>query len=414
MNSQHQHYGIVFLCDLYGTVLRLLHDDFQLGTIEGKRFSELSILSNRDVNKFENFLGEILNNKASINWDMQLFKENQVFNMNFTGFIMGENVLVVGTSSSDDVNLKYIEELLQLHNEQINNYRAVFKSNDTFPTNDLQETINNGIYDEISKLNNTLINLQRELTKKNIALSKIDNLRKQFVSNVSHELKNPITAINLTVEGLLKHRDKLSPVDLEDLLTIIEVNANVLTEIVNDLLLLSRAESGKIPLELTSLNLNSIIDAIVHQMSPRIKEKEIQLEINLKNTMNLLADSQRVGQILRILIDNAVKYSSPKKKILINQIIENIEEFGFTPKKGILIEIKDFGIGIKNGEYSNLFQPFYRSQNAQDYKGTGLGLSIAKELTHLHNGNIYVKSEYGKGSSFYLFLPYQPHNSKNP
>ncbi|MBD3341657.1 MAG: PAS domain S-box protein [Candidatus Lokiarchaeota archaeon] len=527
MKNIKEHLGIVFICDLHGTVSRVLHNSFNLKDLRGRRFSSLDFLNERDKIKFENFLTSILNKEATINWDMNFYLDQVKYNLQFTGFIMGENVLVIGTTASDTSNLKYIEELLKIHNEQINNYRSILKHiNESEPLNQDYE---GAVYEEITRLNNTLVNLQRELTKKNTELNKttkelsfsnkkleafvetipagilvvehdgniilanrkmkyffkdllkvdlsdlrnlnqlnilnpllnrireiikskseteisieskpreqwlkiiskrvhsdfdeestvfilevqditsfvkFDYLRQQFVSNVSHELKNPITAITLTIESMEKFKDKLSVREINDFWDIISKNARTLNEIVDDLLLLSKADMGSLALEIEPINLNSLIKDLLHQMSPKINEKRINVNVKIKENSEIIGDRKRLGQVFRILIDNALKYSDQNSTVKINKVIKNFGEFEFDHKKGVLIEVKDSGIGIRKTDISNLFQPFFRSPDAKGFKGTGLGLSIAKELVSLHNGHIFVKSEYGKGSSFYVYIPF--------
>ena len=113
----------------------------------------------------------------------------------------------------------------------------------------------------------------------------------------------------------------------------------------------------------------------------------------------------KIDQIFRIFIDNAIKYSRERNNIEIKAIDNYKGKFNKNNEDGILFQFKDTGIGISDKEISSIFQRFYRSEQVTDIPGTGLGLAIAKELINLHSGEVYVESELGKGTTFYIFLP---------
>ena len=127
--------------------------------------------------------------------------------------------------------------------------------------------------------------------------------------------------------------------------------------------------------------------------------------MDVDENIRLKGDSKRMDHIFRIIIDNAIKYSTINSKVEIKALDNYNGKYNPEEKSSILIQIKDYGIGIPQKDLQHIFDRFYRSDQVKDITGTGLCLSIARELVHLHRGEIYVESEVGKGSTFYIFLP---------
>ncbi len=230
-----------------------------------------------------------------------------------------------------------------------------------------------------------------------------DRMRNSFISMVSHELRNPITSINYSISNLITYYDKLDEEKRNKLYSIISSNSKLMSEVINDLLLITRLDEHKIKLEIASLSLNECLENIKLQLAPKIYSKNIQLVKEIQSAIVLRADRKRLEQILRILLDNAIKYSHTYGKITI--LATDCEIKG---KSFIQIKIKDNGLGIKENDLHNLFQRFYRSSEVSQIQGSGLGLSIAKQLVELHGGNISVESYYGQGSTFEIDIPFNP------
>lgn len=233
-----------------------------------------------------------------------------------------------------------------------------------------------------------------------------EELRKQFVSTVSHELRTPITSINLGISNYKKYQDKLSIEKREKILDIIEQSSEVLIEIVDDLLILSKMDSQKIELNFEKIDLTSLINSILIELKPKIDEKKIKTKNELNNNFIIVGDPVRIKQIFRILVDNAVKYTAEYTKIIIKGDYDYKGKYNQKNQEGVLIKVIDHGIGIKPHDLKKLFTRFFRSEEVSDIKGTGLGLAIAKEIIELHNGAIFVESEFGKGSEFIVFFPF--------
>ncbi len=230
-------------------------------------------------------------------------------------------------------------------------------------------------------------------------LRKLENIRRDFVSNVSHEIKTPITAIKGFVETLLEGAVK-DPEDAERFLKIIEKHVDRLENIIEDLLNLSKIEqtSEKEGLSLTESRLMDIIKNALQVCHVAIAEKEIEVKVSCADALTIVADPTLIEQALVNLLDNAVKYSDAGGTIEVTAI-----------EKGdaAVIAVRDFGIGISRKHLPRLFERFYRVDKARSRQlgGTGLGLAIAKHVVQAHGGQISVESVLGKGSIFSIRLP---------
>lgn len=227
-------------------------------------------------------------------------------------------------------------------------------------------------------------------------LKRVEKIKADFVTNITHELKTPLTSIKGFVETLKEKAN--TNTENRHFLEIIERNTDRLIDIVDDLLLLSNLEDKKQKLKIEKINLREMADNILKIFEIKFKEKKISFELDISdNISNINADPFWLEQLFINLIDNAIKYTdkgSVKIKI-------------FSRDKDIQIEIQDSGIGIPKKHLSRIFERFYVVDKSRSHKlgGTGLGLSIVKHIIQLYNGKISVESKVGKGSKFIITLP---------
>ena len=230
-------------------------------------------------------------------------------------------------------------------------------------------------------------------------IRQLENIRKDFVANVSHEIKTPLTAIKGFVETLQQGMDK----DQEDnlkFLGIIDKHVNRLNAIVEDLLALARIEQidEKATVALQKRRFKSLVENAVNVVQHRADVKNISLEIQIENDPYIMVDSTLFEQALVNLLDNAVAYSPEKEKVTIS-----LEQ----GKKAFVINITDQGIGISQQHSPRVFERFYRVDKARSRKhgGTGLGLAIVKHIAQAHGGKVTVESQPGQGSIFSIHMP---------
>lgn len=231
-------------------------------------------------------------------------------------------------------------------------------------------------------------------------------IQQQFVTTISHELRTPIASVLLSINNFVKYKERLNEEQNDNLLKIIQQNANTLKNIVEDLLIISHIDNKKLKLRnWIRIELFSQISSVILQLKPQLDNKNITFTLNCEKNIFLFSDEERFNQILRIPIENAIKYSQNGKEIILS--MENSYKGKYNPDnvEGVLIKIKDFGIGIKSSEQKYLFKRFFRGSNVQNLQGTGIGLSILRELVILVNGLVYIESAENIGTEVIIFLP---------
>ncbi len=230
-------------------------------------------------------------------------------------------------------------------------------------------------------------------------LRRLENMRRDFVANVSHEIKTPLTAIKGFVETL--HQGSVdNPEEARRFLGIIQKHVDRLSSIVEDLLALSRIEQedeGK-TVKLEEGNIGNVFRSVMQLCRPKAEEKNITVAIAGDEQISAKFDSSLLEQAMVNLLDNAIKYSEPESVIHLKAWRNGSE---------IQISVEDQGIGIAKKHLPRLFERFYRVDKARSRKmgGTGLGLAIVKHIAQAHGGNITVDSTLGKGSTFTIHLP---------
>lgn len=226
--------------------------------------------------------------------------------------------------------------------------------------------------------------LFRDITE----LEKLETMRRDYVANVSHELRSPLTSIRGLIEPLM---DSIvtNEEDVKRYYEIIYKESLRLSRLVDDIMELSRLQTNDAIIYKTSVNLNSIIDMVYEKF--RIIDEDINLVYNPVSLPKVYTNYDRIDQVLVILLDNAYKFT-PKGGLI--EIITEVR------KKDVLVIVKDTGVGIDKEDLPFIFDRFYKSDKSRSKRGTGLGLSIAKEILSIMDESIDVKSENGKGSSF--------------
>lgn len=230
-------------------------------------------------------------------------------------------------------------------------------------------------------------------------LRKLEIIRKDFVANVSHELKTPITSIKGFIETLSDGAIH-DPADAKRFLDIVSRQTQRLNAIIDDLLMLSRIEqqADQSEMELQTGPLRPVIQAAVQLCEGKAAEKEISLEVICQDPLTARMNAALLEQAVVNLIDNAIKYSNPKSQVRIDAAKSN---------GTIMIRVIDNGCGIEAEHLPRLFERFYRVDKARSRKlgGTGLGLAIVKHIAQAHGGRVTVESAPGKGSTFSILLP---------
>lgn len=237
------------------------------------------------------------------------------------------------------------------------------------------------------------------------SIRRLEKLRSEFVTNVSHELKTPITSIKGFTETLLDGALEDKEIS-RHFLTIINEESDRLYRLINDILDLSRIEQKKMPLKIEEVNLTKLIKETASFLQEEAREKGIALIIPpIEYSVFLQGDSDRLRQILLNLMSNAIQYTPEQGEVTIN-----VREI---PEEEIELQVSDTGIGIGAKHLPRIFERFYRVDKARSRAsgGTGLGLAIVKHLVESHHGRIFVESHEGNGTTFTIIFPkYQQPN----
>ncbi|MEW6618986.1 MAG: ATP-binding protein [bacterium] len=224
-------------------------------------------------------------------------------------------------------------------------------------------------------------------------------MKSEFVSIVSHEIRSPLTTMKEFVSLILDEiPGKINKTQTE-FLTIINENINRLTRLINNMLDITRIESGRMELNCQEMNINSVAEDIIKLFQTQAAEKDISIKNLLPQDLpTVYADVDKISQVLTNLIDNAIKFTKESGTVTIK---------GKKVNNQVEISIIDTGIGIAKEDFPLIFDKFHRLElpTNQKVRGTGLGLSISKAIVEIHHGKIRVESELEKGSNFTFSLP---------
>jgi two-component system, OmpR family, phosphate regulon sensor histidine kinase PhoR len=229
-------------------------------------------------------------------------------------------------------------------------------------------------------------------------MKQLENTRQEFVANVSHELRTPLSLIKGFVETLLDGA-KNDPEMATRFLQTIEKHTDRLTYLIEDLLTISRLESGQIVMNLQRVGLREEVERVRDDLQSRALEKQVTIENLVLPALSAQADADRLHQVLVNLVENAIKYGRQSGRVIIGA--------KSTGDKKVQVWVQDDGPGIPAEAKDRVFERFYRVDRARTREtgGTGLGLALVKHIVQAHSGEVWVKSDVGTGSTFFFTLP---------
>ena len=239
----------------------------------------------------------------------------------------------------------------------------------------------------------------KQLTKALEEVQKISKTKTQFISAVSHELRTPLTSIKGYASILMAGKVGQIPPGVKDRLAKINKHSDNLVKMINDLLDISRIESGRAAMKYAPQSLAPILENIKDLMAPQLKEKDVNFVIKIADGLpKANMDTAQIERVFINLVSNAVKFTPQHGQIIVEAEYDD---------DNITVTVSDSGIGIRKDDLSHLFEEFYRADNEinQSVKGTGLGLSLVKRIVEAHKGKIWVNSQINKGTTFHFTLP---------
>ncbi|HKN75808.1 MAG TPA: ATP-binding protein [Candidatus Acidoferrum sp.] len=238
-------------------------------------------------------------------------------------------------------------------------------------------------------------------------LRRLERVRRDFVANVSHEFRTPLTAIQGFAETLLAGAID-DPQNRTRFLEIILEHSRRLARLTEDLLMLSKMDAERLELEIRRLSVSQLIESCLETAQRRAAEKDLRISVNAPQRLpDIAGDRRRLAEVLQNLLDNAIQYTLPGGQILLS---------AETAEDEVVLTVSDTGIGIPKADQPRIFERFYRVDVARSREagGTGLGLAIAKHLVEVHGGRLWVDSEVGQGSQFHFSVPLFDSESSAP
>ncbi|MBD2504759.1 hybrid sensor histidine kinase/response regulator [Anabaena azotica] len=251
--------------------------------------------------------------------------------------------------------------------------------------------------ESLRSLNTTLEHRVEERTAELVKAQEINQFKSEFVSMLSHDIRNPLNTILLAAGLLQNNEDKLTQEKKRSHLQMIRVAIKNMAQILDEVSLIGKADSGKLECELISIDLEAFCRQLLQEAQLTINEKQLNVIFTSNKTIDeALLDESLLRHILANVLGNAIKYSLPGGTIKFELTAQN---------HAVMFKIQDSGIGISQEDQKQLFQPFHRGENVGGIAGTGLGLAIVKKCVDAHGGEIIVSSEVGVGTTFTVILP---------
>ena len=398
--------GLAWRCDRAGVIQQVLCDDLSPtgAAALGQTIADQVDPGSRD--KANYLLAEVQMQGAAFDWELNVPIGGQVITLHFSGVANGDSLLLVAARQRNDLAQLYEDLLSTPHfrgrNEQVNALRRAIKDQtDWAPAPDDHD---HGEYDELTRLNNELIDLQRTLAKKNAELENLNQLKNQFLGMAAHDLRNPLGIIM----GYSQFLSDEVPPEQAALANIIHASSQFMLRLIDDLLDVSAIESGQVRLDLQPIDLLTLVKRNLTLNQLLADRKRIALKWRAPDTLpSLLADAGKLEQVLNNLISNAIKFSYPQSTVEVSVTVEG---------ERVVLAVHDHGPGIPAAEFDRLFKPFSRTsvKSTAGEHSTGLGLTITRRLALAHGGDLWVESAVGQGSTFFVALPIAANGSVAP
>jgi two-component system, OmpR family, sensor kinase len=391
--------AIALRCDPEGIVEQLLVDEIGASQHVGPGRSFLDAVDPSSKDEGRNLLSTITRELATLDRQIRLRSSGAgpAVILHMAGLAMPTNRLLLVGARSFSAAAGLLGDLVPDNPPTADALTASFRAWSQWAARlPAQE---HELYDELSQINNELVNARRELTKRNAELARVDAEKNQFLGMVAHDLRNPLTVIQTYSEFLSELQGRvIGPRELQ-FINAIDRSSEFILELINDLLDISKITAGQLILNKRPTDLNALIE---HNLSlNRILAERRQVYLDYKSTAkfsNILLDARKIDQVLNNLVDNAIKASPPEGTVAVRLLRED---------DNALLRVTDQGPGIPVEELVVIFQPFRQGQLGTDKEGksAGLGLAIANSIVRGHGGRLWADSRPPNGASFFVLLP---------
>ena len=383
---------LVLECDPSGKINRVIEVPAEIHLPDEKGMTFARLAATGSITKALSLISNIGQKGVEEDWEVNLKVVDGIKTYHFWGLKADECIWIVGSEIGWMSKVK-IQALLQegaIPPAQVGQISGLSEEPEK-------------LLDEISKLNNELVTMQRVLAKKNAELALLNQEKNHFLGMAAHDLRNPLSVIYTTSEILRLDINLLPEEERDELITNIHTTSEFMFHLVEDLLDVSIIESGELKLDYTIVNLTDLIKKNALLNRPIAARKQIALDYHLHDIDQVVIDEAKISQVLNNLIGNAIKFSEPGQRIEIS-----LDSDG----ENFRIAVKDHGIGMTPEQINHLFTPFAKgSPGTKGEKSTGLGLNIVKRIVEGHRGKLWVESAPGEGSAFFVSIPLEFHRS---
>jgi two-component system, OmpR family, sensor kinase len=382
---------LAITCSRDGQIMHVLRDDF--GIVRTDRTHLSDVVDSGSAAKSAHLLAAVQERGCVAGWYLNVPAFGGAIPLFFAGASAGDSLLIVAAAGAGEI----AEVLDELGIDEATRDALHSALDDRQPERLAARKRENDVYEELSRLNNELINRERELARKSAALERLSAEKSRLLAIAAHDLRNPLTVV-ASYADLLRIDGAVSG---EHLLYVEEISrtARFMAEMVEELLDTARLESGHADLDLQELNLVNAARhaATINRM--RADRKQITIEFESEETQAIVrADPVKLRQIINNLVVNAIKFS-PAGTIVTVRALRRDDQ--------AIVEIADQGVGIPPEKLAWIFEPFatLASSGTAGEKSTGLGLAIVKQLAEMHDANVEVVSREGEGSLFRVAFP---------
>jgi signal transduction histidine kinase/ActR/RegA family two-component response regulator len=388
--------GIALVGAPDGTILRIIRDELGLPVPLPSGTTLISLLADASVSKGRAFLATLNERHAAFNWELTLKVGSDPTPMHFAGTAEDGLLFIVAALGSSGLT-RLSEELMTINNEQTNALRAAVKQ---LSVNDHDRTAQDTrlLYD-LSRVNNELANLQREMVSKNVELERLNEQKNRILGVVAHDLRNPLGVILTYSEFLEREASDVLNAEQRQFVATIKETSEFVLRMVTDLLDITAIEAGHLHLDRQPTDVAQLVLRNVTLNRVLAARKDIAVELDLAPALPPIAlDRGKIEQVLNNLIGNSVKFS--RRGSVVQVRVTSSDAF-------VTVAVSDQGQGIPSSDLPGLFKAFGRVsvRSTEGEQSTGLGLAIVRNIVEGHGGRIGVESEVGKGSTFSFTLP---------
>ncbi len=396
MNPRDEDKGIALLCAPDGSILKIIRDELGLPLPLQTASTIVNLVDGQSAAKAWDFLTALNERQAVFDCELSMTVAGQLTPLHFAGAEHEGKLMVVAARSSSGL-ARFHEELMSINNEQTNALRAAHKE---LSQQNRPDTVRDSrLYEDLSRLNNELANLQREMVKKNVELERLNEQKNRFLGMAAHDLRNPLGVIRTYSEFLETEAAAVLNEEQREFVTTIKETSEFMLRMVTDLLDVSAIEAGELKLDRQPADLAHLVRRNVTLNRVLAAKKDIAIEFEPPAAFPEFSfDAGKIEQVLNNLLSNAVKFSHRGTTVRVRVTAAD----GFAT-----VAVQDQGQGIPAADLPKLFKPFSRTSvsSTAGEQSTGLGLAIVRRMVEGHGGRIWVESVVGEGSTFFFTLP---------